>query len=91
MGLTGIYNASVPEEDGIQIIKECFNRGITFFDTSDVYGVDHANEILVGKVIVYICSSRCYSMICFKQYTSNMSLLCQQCLACSLALRFLFQ
>lgn len=49
MGLTGVYNDPVPEEDGIKIIKYAFNRGITFFDTSDVYG-PHTNEILVGKV-----------------------------------------
>ncbi|XP_057491993.1 perakine reductase-like [Actinidia eriantha] len=51
MGLTGIYNSPVPEEDGIAIIKHAFSKGITFFDTSDIYGVDHANEILVGKAL----------------------------------------
>ncbi|XP_059649351.1 perakine reductase-like [Cornus florida] len=51
MGLTGIYNAPVPEEDGISMIKDVFNAGITFFDTSDIYGIDHANEILVGKAL----------------------------------------
>ena len=51
MGLTGIYNDPVPEEIGIAVIKEAFNRGITFFDTSDVYG-PFTNEILVGKVNV---------------------------------------
>lgn len=51
LGLTGTYNAPLPEEDGIAVLKEAFNRGITFFDTSDVYGVDNANEYLVGKVI----------------------------------------
>lgn len=49
MGLTGIYNAPVPEEFGISIIKYAFDNGITFFDTSDVYG-PHANEVLIGKV-----------------------------------------
>ncbi|KAM7472698.1 hypothetical protein LguiA_010881 [Lonicera macranthoides] len=67
MGLSGHYNTPVAEEDGIQIIKECFNRGITFLDTSDIYGLNHANEILVGKFSVpvpvfpvslrYSCSS----------------------------------
>ncbi|XP_028073021.1 probable aldo-keto reductase 1 [Camellia sinensis] len=51
MGLTGIYNSPVSEEDGIAIIKYAYSRGITFFDTSDIYGVDHANEILVGKAL----------------------------------------
>lgn len=51
MGLSGAYNAPIPEEDGIAIIKEAFDKGITFFDTSDVYGVEHANEHLVGKAL----------------------------------------
>ncbi|XP_043697787.1 probable aldo-keto reductase 1 [Telopea speciosissima] len=50
MGLTGIYNAPVSEDVGISIIKEAFSKGITFFDTADVYGV-HANEVLVGKAL----------------------------------------
>ncbi|KAI8022472.1 Perakine reductase [Camellia lanceoleosa] len=39
----------VSDEDGIAIIKYAFSKGITFFDTSDIYGVEHSNEILVGK------------------------------------------
>lgn len=50
MGLTGIYNNPLPVEEGIKVLKEVYNRGITFFDTADVYGADHANEILIGKV-----------------------------------------
>ncbi|KAL7616166.1 hypothetical protein Lser_V15G03442 [Lactuca serriola] len=49
MGLTGIYNNPLPKEEGSKVLKEAFNRGVTFFDTVDVYGVQHANEILVGK------------------------------------------
>ena len=49
MGLSGMYNAPLPEEAVISIIKEAYNKGITFFDTADVYG-PHTNEILVGKV-----------------------------------------
>ncbi|KAI8024282.1 putative aldo-keto reductase 1 [Camellia lanceoleosa] len=51
MGLTSMYN-SRPKEDGIAIIKYAFSKGITFFDTSDIYGADNANEILVGKVML---------------------------------------
>ncbi|GMN25463.1 hypothetical protein TIFTF001_000946 [Ficus carica] len=51
MGLSGTYNAPLPEEDGISIIKYAFNKGITFYDTSDIYGHEHANEILVGKAL----------------------------------------
>ncbi|XP_065854551.1 probable aldo-keto reductase 1 [Euphorbia lathyris] len=50
MGLTGVYNAPIAEEDGISIIKEAFNRGITFFDTSDVYG-PLTNELLLAKAL----------------------------------------
>ncbi|XP_022858362.1 perakine reductase-like isoform X4 [Olea europaea var. sylvestris] len=51
MGLTGIYNVPVPDEEGIAIIKEAFSKGITFFDTSDIYGANNANEYLVGKAL----------------------------------------
>ncbi|PON73859.1 Aldo/keto reductase/potassium channel subunit beta [Parasponia andersonii] len=50
MGLTGVYNAPVSDEDGISVIKYAFSKGITFFDTADVYG-PHSNEILVGKAL----------------------------------------
>ncbi|XP_028808321.1 perakine reductase-like [Neltuma alba] len=50
MGLTGIYNAPVPDEVGVSIIKDAFSNGITFFDTSDVYG-PHTNEVLLGKAL----------------------------------------
>lgn len=52
MGLSGVYNDAIPEEDGIAILKEAYGKGVTFWDTSDIYGVDHANEYLVGKVIL---------------------------------------
>jgi aryl-alcohol dehydrogenase-like predicted oxidoreductase len=51
MGLTGVYNSPLSDEDGISIIKHAFSEGITFFDTSDVYG-PHTNEILLGKVLI---------------------------------------
>ncbi|KAL5566257.1 hypothetical protein UlMin_029421 [Ulmus minor] len=50
MGLSGVYNAPVSEEEGILIIKEAFRKGITFFDTADVYGA-RTNEVLVGKAL----------------------------------------
>ncbi|KAK3157618.1 hypothetical protein QOZ80_2AG0125140 [Eleusine coracana subsp. coracana] len=50
MGLTGVYNAPVPEEAGITIIKHAFEAGITFFDTADAYG-PHTNEVLLGKAL----------------------------------------
>lgn len=50
MGLTGNYNDPVPDEVGISIIKHAFDQGVTFFDTSDIYGAN-TNEILVGKAL----------------------------------------
>ncbi|XP_050115759.1 perakine reductase-like isoform X1 [Malus sylvestris] len=50
MGLSWI-NSPDAEKEGISVIKHAFSRGITFFDTSDVYGTDHSNEILVGKAL----------------------------------------
>ncbi|CAN6462931.1 unnamed protein product [Victoria cruziana] len=50
MGLTGIYNAPLSEEEGVAIIKYAFDKGITFFDTADVYGAT-TNEELVGKAL----------------------------------------
>lgn len=50
MGLTGVYNAAVPEDVAISLIKHAFSKGITFFDTADFYAA-HTNEVLVGKAL----------------------------------------
>ncbi|KAH9754037.1 Aldo ket red domain-containing protein [Citrus sinensis] len=49
MNLSSGYSSPVSEEDGISMIKHAFSKGITFFDTADVYG-QNANEILLGKI-----------------------------------------
>jgi len=53
VGLSGLYNAPLSHEAGCSIIKEAFNMGVTFFDTSDFYGLNHDNEIMIGKVTYY--------------------------------------
>ncbi|KAF3320230.1 putative aldo-keto reductase 1 [Carex littledalei] len=53
MGLSYAYNSPVSDDDCISIIKHAFDSGITFFDTSDVYG-PHTNEILVGKALKHL-------------------------------------
>jgi aryl-alcohol dehydrogenase-like predicted oxidoreductase len=53
MGLSGVYNDVVPEDVATSLIKHAFSKGITFFDTSDFYG-PHANEVLVGKVLLLL-------------------------------------
>jgi aryl-alcohol dehydrogenase-like predicted oxidoreductase len=49
MSLSGIYG-TVGDADGIALIQEALDRGITMLDTSDAYGAGH-NETLVGKAI----------------------------------------
>ncbi|XP_002517065.3 perakine reductase isoform X2 [Ricinus communis] len=49
-GLSGLLNAPLSHEDGCSLIKEAFNRGVTFIDTADIYGF-HDNEIMVGKAL----------------------------------------
>ncbi|CAH9074828.1 unnamed protein product [Cuscuta europaea] len=58
MGLTGIYNNPIPEEEGIAIMRENFSKGVTFFDTADIYGADHANELLVGKALKFLAREK---------------------------------
>ncbi|XP_050115761.1 perakine reductase-like isoform X3 [Malus sylvestris] len=50
MGLSWI-NSPDAENEGISVIKHAFSKGITFFDTADMYGTDHSNEILVGEAL----------------------------------------
>jgi aryl-alcohol dehydrogenase-like predicted oxidoreductase len=49
MSLSGTYGAS-NDDEGIALIHEALDQGITFLDTSDAYGNGH-NETLVGKAI----------------------------------------
>jgi aryl-alcohol dehydrogenase-like predicted oxidoreductase len=49
MSLSGVYGDS-PDDAGIALTHAALERGITFLDTSDMYGFGH-NEELVGKAI----------------------------------------
>ncbi|KAG5587904.1 hypothetical protein H5410_048338 [Solanum commersonii] len=51
LGLSGILNTPLSHEAGCSILKETFNKGITFFDTSDLYGHEGDNEIMIGKAL----------------------------------------
>ncbi|XP_042517626.1 probable aldo-keto reductase 3 [Macadamia integrifolia] len=50
MGMSDAYGSRKPEEEMIALIHHSINSGITFLDTSDVYG-PHTNEILLGKAL----------------------------------------
>lgn len=50
MGLSFGLGQAVDEKDGIALIRAAVEKGVTFFDTAEVYG-PFANENLVGKAI----------------------------------------
>src|SRR5277367_5150696 len=50
MGLSFGLGPAVEKEDGIALIRAAVERGVTFFDTAEVYG-PYANEELVGEAL----------------------------------------
>ena len=50
MGLSFGYGRAVDKEDGIALIRAAVDRGVTFFDTAEVYG-PFTNEELVGEAL----------------------------------------
>ena len=51
MGMSAFYGSPKPEPDMIKLIHHAINAGVTFLDTSDMYG-PKTNEILLGKVVI---------------------------------------
>jgi aryl-alcohol dehydrogenase-like predicted oxidoreductase len=50
MGLSFGYGPAVDKQQGISLIRAAFDRGVTFFDTAEVYG-PFTNEELVGEAL----------------------------------------
>jgi aryl-alcohol dehydrogenase-like predicted oxidoreductase len=50
MGLNFGYANPVSKGDGIKLIRAAFERGVTFFDTAEVYG-PFTNEEMVGEAL----------------------------------------
>ncbi|XP_061991819.1 probable aldo-keto reductase 2 [Rosa rugosa] len=50
MGMSAFYGPPKPEADMIKLIHHAVDSGVTFLDTSDIYG-PHTNEILLGKAL----------------------------------------
>ncbi len=50
MGLSFGYGPAVEKKDGIALIRAAVERGVTFFDTAEVYG-PFTNEELVGEAL----------------------------------------
>jgi aryl-alcohol dehydrogenase-like predicted oxidoreductase len=49
MGLNFGYGPATDKQQGIKLIREAYEQGITFFDTAEAYGA--ANEELVGEAL----------------------------------------
>src|SRR4051812_37273777 len=50
MGISQSYGRPSSRQDGIAIIRPAVDRGVTFFDTAEVYG-PFTNEDLVGEAL----------------------------------------
>ncbi|KAL0693727.1 hypothetical protein Bca4012_060907 [Brassica carinata] len=50
MGISSFYGPSKPESDAIALLHHAIDSGVTFLDTSDVYGPE-TNELLLGKAL----------------------------------------
>ena len=50
MGISQSYGRPSSREDGIAIIRAAVERGVTFFDTAEVYG-PYTNEDVVGEAL----------------------------------------
>jgi aryl-alcohol dehydrogenase-like predicted oxidoreductase len=50
MGMSYAYSRPVAKQDGIALIRAAVERGVTFFDTAEIYG-PYANEELVGEAL----------------------------------------
>lgn len=50
MSISANYGAAADKNEGIKTIRTAHERGVTFFDTAEVYG-PHTNEELVGEAL----------------------------------------
>jgi aryl-alcohol dehydrogenase-like predicted oxidoreductase len=50
MGMSSSYGAAHDEQEMISLLHTAVDRGITFFDTAEVYG-PFTNEVLLGKAL----------------------------------------
>ncbi len=50
MGISFSYGHALPKDEGIALIRAAVERGVTFFDTAEIYG-PYANEEVVGEAL----------------------------------------
>jgi len=53
MGLSFGYGPATEKSEGVKLIRAAFDRGVTFFDTAEVYG-PFTNEEMVGEALAPI-------------------------------------
>ncbi len=53
MGISMSYGQPLATADGVRLIRAAFDRGVTFFDTAEVYG-PYKNEEVVGEALAPI-------------------------------------
>jgi aryl-alcohol dehydrogenase-like predicted oxidoreductase len=59
MGLSFGYGPATEKSEAIKVIRTAFERGVTFFDTAEVYG-PFTNEELVGEALEPLSSTSSY-------------------------------
>jgi len=52
MGLDYAYSNKLTKQDSIALLLAAFDRGVTFFDTAEMYG-PFTNEELVGEAFAH--------------------------------------
>ena len=50
MSISANYGPPAPRDQGIKVIRAAYEKGVTFFDTAEVYG-PYTNEDLVGEAL----------------------------------------
>lgn len=50
MSISANYGPPADRKQGIEVIRAAYERGVTFFDTAEVYG-PYTNEVLVGEAL----------------------------------------
>lgn len=51
MGLNHAYGPGITKKEGVKLIREAVKRGVTMFDTAEVYG-PYTNEEIVGEALL---------------------------------------
>ncbi|MGN6590851.1 MAG: aldo/keto reductase, partial [Sphingomicrobium sp.] len=50
MGISQAYGQPLAKEDGVRLIRDAVDRGVTLFDTAEIYG-PFVNEEVVGEAL----------------------------------------